>query len=60
MLNVRIATPPPKVPDAPPGIMSSYIWSLKPGDKVIVSGLQKVRPGVTVKAEVERAAPVAQ
>ena len=33
---------------------------LKPGDKVIVSGLQKVRPGVTVKAEVERAAPVAQ
>ena len=30
MLNVRIATPPPKVPDAPPGIMSSYIWSLKP------------------------------
>ncbi|EOF8208521.1 NADH:ubiquinone reductase (Na(+)-transporting) subunit F [Yersinia enterocolitica] len=39
MLNVRIATPPPSVPDAPPGIMSSYIWSLKPGDKVIISGL---------------------
>lgn len=38
MLNVRIATPPPKVPDAPPGIMSSYIWSLKPGDKVTISG----------------------
>ncbi|MFM1301809.1 NADH:ubiquinone reductase (Na(+)-transporting) subunit F [Yersinia enterocolitica] len=38
MLNVRIATPPPSVPDAPPGIMSSYIWSLKPGDKVIISG----------------------
>ena len=33
---------------------------LKPGDKVIVSGLQKVRPGVTVKAEAERAAPAAQ
>ena len=33
---------------------------LKPGDKVIISGLQKVRPGVTVKAEAERAAPVAQ
>ncbi len=33
---------------------------LKPGDKVIVSGLQKVRPGVTVKAEVERAAPAVQ
>jgi len=38
MLNVRIATPPPAVPDAPPGIMSSYIWSLKPGDKVTISG----------------------
>ena len=33
MLNVRIATPPPRQPDAPPGQMSSYIWSLKPGDK---------------------------
>lgn len=33
---------------------------LKPGDKVIVSGLQKVRPGVTVKAEAERAAPAVQ
>ena len=38
MLNVRIATPPPSVPDAPPGVMSSYIWSLKPGDKVTISG----------------------
>jgi Na+-transporting NADH:ubiquinone oxidoreductase subunit F len=39
MLNVRIATPPPKAPDSvPPGIMSSYIFSLKPGDKCIVSG----------------------
>ena len=38
MLNVRIATPPPKNPDAPPGQMSSYIWSLKPGDKVTISG----------------------
>jgi Na+-transporting NADH:ubiquinone oxidoreductase subunit F len=38
MLNVRIATPPPNVPDAPPGVMSSYIWSLKPGDKVTISG----------------------
>lgn len=37
MLNVRIATPPPN-PDVPPGIMSSYIWSLKPGDKVTISG----------------------
>lgn len=38
MLNVRIATPPPNNPDVPPGIMSSYIWSLKPGDRVTISG----------------------
>ncbi|MBT0656491.1 NADH:ubiquinone reductase (Na(+)-transporting) subunit F [Proteus mirabilis] len=38
MLNVRIATLPPRNPDVPPGIMSSYIWSLKPGDKVTISG----------------------
>lgn len=38
MLNVRIATPPPSVAGAPPGLMSSYIFSLKPGDKVTISG----------------------
>ncbi len=39
MLNVRVATPPPGAPDSiPPGIMSSYIFNLKPGDKCIVSG----------------------
>jgi Na+-transporting NADH:ubiquinone oxidoreductase subunit F len=38
MLNVRVATPPPSVPDAPPGVMSSFIFNLKPGDKVLVSG----------------------
>ncbi len=39
MLNVRIATPPPGAPDSvPPGIMSSYIFNLKAGDKAIVSG----------------------
>jgi Na+-transporting NADH:ubiquinone oxidoreductase subunit F len=38
MLNVRIATPPPNVPDAPPGVASSYIFNLKPGDKVWISG----------------------
>ncbi len=38
MLNVRIATPPPNNPDVAPGIMSSYIWSLKAGDKVTISG----------------------
>jgi Na+-transporting NADH:ubiquinone oxidoreductase subunit F len=39
MLNVRIATPPPSAPPGtPPGVMSSYIFGLKPGDKVLVSG----------------------
>lgn len=39
MLNVRIATPPlDKLNKVPAGIMSSYIWSLKPGDKVTISG----------------------
>ena len=38
-LNVRIATPPPGANDSiPPGIMSSYIFNLKPGDKVWISG----------------------
>jgi len=39
MLNVRIASPPPRAPEGtPPGIMSSYIFSRKPGDEVIISG----------------------
>ncbi len=39
MLNVRVATPPPRGPEGiPPGKMSSYIFSLKPGDKVTISG----------------------
>lgn len=39
MLNVRIATPPPRAPEGtPPGIMSSFIFGLKPGDKVTISG----------------------
>jgi len=38
MLNVRIASPPPRQPDVPPGKMSSYIFSLTPGDKVTISG----------------------
>jgi len=38
MLNVRIATPPSWKQDAPPGIASSYIFNLKPGDDVIISG----------------------
>lgn len=38
MLNVRIATPPPGKDSLPPGLMSSYIFNLKPGDKVTISG----------------------
>jgi Na+-transporting NADH:ubiquinone oxidoreductase subunit F len=38
MLNVRIASPPPSMPSVPPGKMSSYIFSLKPGDEVTISG----------------------
>jgi len=42
-LNIRIATPPwdnvkKQYLNVPPGICSSYIFSRKPGDKVIVSG----------------------
>jgi Na+-transporting NADH:ubiquinone oxidoreductase subunit F len=39
MLNVRIASPPPRAPEGtPPGKMSSYIFNLKPGDEVTISG----------------------
>jgi len=39
MLNVRIATPPPRGPAGiPTGIMSSYMFKLKSGDPVVVSG----------------------
>ncbi len=38
MLNVRIATPPPNAPGIPPGVMSSYIFNLKDGDEVTISG----------------------
>lgn len=38
LLNVRIATPPPKNLSLPAGKMSSFIWSLKSGDKVTISG----------------------
>ena len=39
MLNVRIASPPPRGPEGiPPGQMSSYIFNLKPGDEVTISG----------------------
>lgn len=38
MLNVRIASPPPRSEGIPPGKMSSFIFNLKPGDKVTISG----------------------
>ena len=43
MLNIRLATPPwdrtaGKFMDVNPGICSSYVFSLKPGDKVTISG----------------------
>jgi Na+-transporting NADH:ubiquinone oxidoreductase subunit F len=38
VLNVRIALPPPGVPDAAPGKMSSYLFGLRAGDEIAVSG----------------------
>ncbi len=38
MLNVRVASPPPRQPELPPGKMSSFIFNLKPGDTVVISG----------------------
>lgn len=43
MLNIRLATPPfdrkaGKFMDVNPGICSSYVFSLQPGDKVFISG----------------------
>ncbi len=38
ILNVRVCPPPPDSTNIPPGIMSSYIFNLKPGDEVTISG----------------------
>ncbi len=35
--NIRIATPPPRS-NHPPGIMSSFVFNMKPGDKIKVFG----------------------
>lgn len=35
--NIRVATPPPNS-QYPPGLMSTYVFSLKPGDKITVMG----------------------
>lgn len=36
--NIRIATPPPRTEGLPPGQMSSYVFNMKPGDKITVYG----------------------
>ncbi len=36
--NIRIATAPPRTQGLPPGQMSSYVFNLKPGDKMTVYG----------------------
>jgi Na+-transporting NADH:ubiquinone oxidoreductase subunit F len=36
--TIRIATPPPGAEDIPPGIASSYLFTLKPGDHITLSG----------------------
>lgn len=38
VLNIRLALPPPAVADAPPGIVSSWLFTLEDGDVVPVSG----------------------
>jgi len=38
MLNIRVASPPPRQQDVPPGKMSSWIFGRKPGDEVTISG----------------------
>lgn len=38
MLNVRIASPPPRTEGLAPGKMSSFIFNLKEGDDVTISG----------------------
>lgn len=38
VLNIRLALAPGTHPDAPPGVVSSYLFGLKPGDNVSVSG----------------------
>jgi Na+-transporting NADH:ubiquinone oxidoreductase subunit F len=38
LFTIRIAFPPDYREDIPPGIMSSWVFNLKPGDEVVVSG----------------------
>ena len=36
--TIRVATPPPGAADIPPGVASSYLFTLKTGDRVSLSG----------------------
>jgi Na+-transporting NADH:ubiquinone oxidoreductase subunit F len=39
ILNIRIALPPPGSPETvPPGVVSSWLFSLRPGDEITVAG----------------------
>ena len=38
VFNIRLALPPPQLSDAPPGKVSSYLFSVKPGDTLRLSG----------------------
>lgn len=38
VLLVRLAVPPPRQADVPPGIVSSYLFGLKPGDTISIAG----------------------
>ncbi len=38
VLNIRLATPPPGSPEAPPGVVSSWLFGLRPGDLVEIAG----------------------
>lgn len=48
VFNIRLALPPADKPEAPPGVVSSYLFGLKPGDRLAVAGPYgefKVQPG---------------
>ena len=38
VFNIRLALPPPTAGSAPPGVVSSYLFGLKPGDRLTVAG----------------------
>jgi Na+-transporting NADH:ubiquinone oxidoreductase subunit F len=38
VMNIRLAVPPPGQPEAPPGVVSSWLFGLEPGDRVDLAG----------------------